>query len=188
VSCHCEAESGTTNLLRREVMRRNRDGLLLLGGLLMVLALGGCTATADSTTPVTTTSVNGPISGTWIDIEVEGDTIVLPVSEVTEAGNVHFSLSVAERRLDFMAYALDGVLHVRANACPPCHSRGFALDGSILVCDMCQTTFEAVDGSGIEGACVAYPKAAVDYAIDDDLIVMETEALVAAYDETLVAG
>ena len=163
---------------------KNRDGLLVLGGLLMVLLLGGCATAPEATT----ISGNGPISGTWIDVEVEGDTVVLPMSEVTARGNVHFSLSAGDRTLDFMAYLLDDVLHVRANACPPCHSRGFALDGSILVCDMCQTTFEAVDGSGIEGACVAYPKAAVDYVVDDDLIVMETEALLAAYDETLVAG
>ncbi|MFC2008926.1 Fe-S-containing protein [Chloroflexota bacterium] len=167
---------------------KKRDGLLVLGGLLVVLLLGGCAATTDSVTEVATTSGNGPISGTWIDIEVEGDTVVLPMSEVTALGNVHFSLLAGNRTLDFMAYLLDDVLQVRANACPPCHSRGFALDGSVLVCDMCQTTFDAANGSGIEGACVAYPKAAVDYAVYDGLIVMEVDALVAAYDETLVAG
>ena len=166
---------------------KSGKSLILGAALVVVLLLSACAAdnsSNGSTSPIS----SGPIAGTWVEVEVQGNTVTLPVSEVRETGNVHFSVSVPDGKLDFMAYLLGDVLHVRANACPPCRSRGFALDGEILVCDTCQTLFDARDGSGIEGACVAYPKAAVDYAVEGDLIVMPGAALVQAYEETLVVG
>jgi len=152
-----------------------------------MLCVAACAPTSESQAGATQTKV-GPIAGTWMDVEVEGESVILPLDEVVAVGNAHFSLTLDERKMDFMAYVLGDVLHVRANACPPCRSVGYALDGDTLVCDMCQTTFEAGDGSGIEGACVDYPKAAADYSIEGGLIVMTSDELVRAYDETLVAG
>jgi nitrite reductase/ring-hydroxylating ferredoxin subunit len=163
---------------------RERRLMLVLVASVLALVLPACASDAEPGSP----QRNEPISGTWVDVETNGDSTVLPVAEVTGNGNVHFSVVVNERKMDFMAYALGDVLNVRANACPPCRSIGFALDGSVLVCDTCQTTFDATDGSGIEGACVDYPKAAVDYRVDGDLIVMSADALVQAYDDTLAIG
>lgn len=129
-----------------------------------------------------------PVDGTWVDVVVDGDTVVLPSAQVQELVNLFFSVDADGRTLDFMAYLLEGDITVRANACPPCRSRGFALDGDVLVCDACQTTFDARDGSGVDGACVDYPKAAVQYRMVDGNLTMSLAALVAAYDETLIAG
>ena len=162
-------------------------GLYVLGLLVAILLLPACSpaSSADAAVP---NQNQGPIPGTWVDVEMRGDTVVLPLSSVAESGNVHFSVAIDERKLDFMAYMLGETLHVRANACPPCRSIGFALDGFVLVCDTCQTTFDATDGSGIEGACVDYPKASVAYTVDGDVVVMSTGELVQAYEDTLAIG
>lgn len=156
----------------------------VLASVFALLVLPACASDLEPNGPAR----NGPLPGTWVDVENDGARVMLPVAEVTGTGNVHFSVVVGERKMDFMAYVLGDDLHVRANACPPCRSIGFALDGMMLVCDACQTTFKAIDGSGIEGACVNYPKAAVAYAVEQGMVVMDSEDLVRAYDDTLTAG
>lgn len=158
--------------------------LLVLAGLAALPVLSACAAPATAAP----NPQGGPIPGTWVDVEVDGDTVNLPLALVEQHVNTHFSLQTGGREVAFMAYILDGTTYVRANACPPCRSRGFALDGNILVCDACATKFEASDGSGIEGACVNYPKAAVQHDIVDGAITMSLSDLVNAYDETLVEG
>ena len=165
-------------------MIRRKTILIAVAVLVMMLVLPACATGSDSDSREYT----GPIGGTWVDVEVDGSRVALSQEALMDNVNVHFSVYAGERKMDFMAYVLDDDLHVRANACPPCRSIGFALDGSILVCDMCQTTFAAGDGSGIEGACVDYPKAPVAYSVEDGLVVMTTDNLIRAYDETLVAG
>ncbi len=144
-----------------------------------LLLLAACAAPAND---------GDPIPGTWVTAEINGDTATLPLTLVEEHTNVHFDLEQDGRSLAFMAYALDGEVQVRANACPPCGSRGFTLDGYVLDCDACHTLFDARDGSGIEGACVDYPKASVPYDTIDESITLSVTALVNAYEETLIAG
>ena len=132
--------------------------------------------------------VAGPIAGSWLEPEIDGDTVVLPVATVESVVNARFSVPLSDRTLDFMAYVADGAINVRASVCPPCNSQGFMLDGEVLVCDTCATTFDAVTGEGIAGACVDYPKAAARFSVTDGLISVTLEDLVRAYDETLVAG
>ena len=166
-------------------MRRRRLILLLLAGLLALLPSPACASDHDEPS---VQARSGPIPGKWVDVETNGVRVMLRLSEVTGHGNVHFSTVVGEQQMNFMAYVLGEDLHVRANACPPCRSIGFALEGTTLVCDTCQTTFNAVDGSGIEGACVDYPKAAVAYVVEQGMVVMDSQDLVRAYDDTLAAG
>lgn len=176
---------------------------LSIGALLLVgLLLAACTAPPDpveSQPPASSAAepvaeqpepavVVGPIAGTWIEPEIDGDTVVLPVAVVESAVNAKFSVPLPDRTLDFMAYVLDGAVHVRASVCPPCRSRGFALDGVVLVCDACATTFDVATGVGIAGACVDYPKAEARCSVTNGLISVTLEDLVRAYDETLVAG
>ena len=129
-----------------------------------------------------------PIQATWIEPQVAGDTVSIPLSEVEDNWNIHFNVNAQGEDMNFMAYVLDGDIHVRANVCPPCQSIGFSLDEAILICDRCATTFGAETGNGISGACVDYPKASVPYQIDDGNIVMNSADLIAAYEDTLEPG
>jgi nitrite reductase/ring-hydroxylating ferredoxin subunit len=126
----------------------------------------------------------GTIKATWIEPQVAGDTVSIPLSEVEDNWNVHFNLQTPDD-MNFMAYIVDGDIFVRANVCPPCQSIGFSLEETVLICDRCATTFEAETGEGIEGACVDFPKAAVPYEVSGGYIVMNIADLIAAYEDSL---
>ena len=127
---------------------------------------------------------NQLIEATWIKPQVANGYASIPVSEVEDNWNVDFKVDNQSGNMTFMAYIVDGETYVRANICPPCHSIGFSLQKSTLVCDTCGTVFDAKTGAGINGACVGYPKAAVAYKIDNGNIVMNDNDLIAAYQDT----
>ena len=150
--------------------------IALLGVILVAVACSGQEA-------------KNPVKATWIESQVVGDSVSIPVNEVNNNKIVHFSVPVAGgSKIAFMAYDLNGKLNIRANVCPPCRSIGFSLSKETLVCDSCGTTFQAKTGDGISGACVAYPKAAVPYEINDGKVVMEGNELVTAYQNTIEPG
>jgi nitrite reductase/ring-hydroxylating ferredoxin subunit len=134
------------------------------------------------------TQSNQLIKATWIEPQVVGDTISVPVSEVENKWNTHFRVETQDGNMTFMAYTVGGEIYVRANICPPCHSTGFSLKEGVLICDRCATTFDAKTGAGVKGACVAYPKAAVAYEISDGNIVMKSVDLITAYQDTIEPG
>jgi len=131
---------------------------------------------------------SGPIAAKWIEPQVNGDTVSIPVSEIEKNWNTRFKLQTTGGDIITMAYKLDGVIYVWASICPPCRSQGFSLTGDILVCDTCGTRFKASTGEGVSGACVKYPKAAVEYEITDGKVVMTKADLVVAYQNTLKPG
>ncbi len=129
------------------------------------------------------------ISPTWITPQVSGKTVSISASEVEKNTIVHFRIPASTGgSLTFMAYKLDGKIQVRADVCPPCRSTSFSLSGDILVCDTCSTKFKATNGEGISGACVNYPKAAIAYETTNGNMVMNADALVTAYQNTIAPG
>ena len=129
------------------------------------------------------------IRPTWIEPQVSGKTVSIPVSEVEKNTMTHFRIPAATGgSLTFMAYTLDGKIQVRADVCPPCRSTSFSLSGEVLICDTCSTKFNAVNGDGISGACVNYPKAAIAYENANGNIVMNGDAMVTAYQNTIAPG
>lgn len=155
---------------------------------LAVLLVGaGCSGTPTASGE-STTGTSGPVQGTWIEVGGDDTTVRIPLDTIEKYANTHFSMETNGERLDYMAYLLDGTVHIRANVCPPCRSRGFALDGEVLVCDACATTFDARDGSGIQGACVDYPKAGAIYEIEDEMVTASVSALARAFEETVMPG
>lgn len=154
--------------------------VLVLLSLILVSSIVACSGNGTQ---------NGQsIEATWIEPQVDGDTISIPVSEVENNRNVHFKVETQDGNMTFMAYDLSGEIYVRANVCPPCHSIGFSLDEDILVCDRCATKFQAQTGAGISGACVNYPKASVPYEVGDGNIVMNSTDLITAYQDTIEPG
>ena len=163
----------------KQMLRNTIIGVLVIG---LALITVGCSGPASDPTP------SGPIKATVIEPQVTDGIIAIPVSEVEDNWNVRFRVETQGGDKNFMAYVLDGEIHVRANVCPPCQSIGFSLDEDILVCDRCATTFEAKTGQGIQGACVDFPKASVPYDIDGANVIMQDVDLVAAYEDTLEPG
>jgi nitrite reductase/ring-hydroxylating ferredoxin subunit len=161
------------------MLRKTIVGALLLS---LALVIVGCSGPTSNPTPP------GPIEATWIEPQVAGDTVSIPVSEVENNWNVHFRVETEDNSMNFMAYLVDGEIYVRANVCPPCQSIGFSLEDVVLICDRCATTFEAETGEGIEGACVDFPKASVPYQINGGNIIMSSTDLIVAYEDTIDPG
>ena len=161
---------------------------IAIGAVLFSLILIAVACTGPTSTPTPNPNPSGPIKATWIEPQVVGDTVSLAVSEVENNWNVHFNVKAQGADMNFMAYIVDGEIHVRANVCPPCKSIGFSLKEDILVCDRCATTFKAKTGAGIKGACVDFPKASVPYEIRGGNIVMKGTDLIAAYQDTIEPG
>jgi len=139
-------------------------------------------------TPTHSSKPSGPVDAKWIEPQVNGDTVSIPVSEIENNWNTRFKLSTADGDIVTMAYILNGVIYVRASICPPCRSLGFTLTGDVLSCDTCGTRFSGSTGDGISGACVKYPKAAVSYTISDGNVVMSKADIVTAHQNTLKPG
>ena len=152
-------------------------GFVLFGVILSMIACSSNSALS-----------NEPIKATWIEPQMVGDTVSIPVSEVENNKIIHFKFGTQNGDIAFMAYKLGGEVYVRANVCPPCRSIGFSLQKDILVCDTCQTTFEAKTGKGISGACVDFPKAPVPYQIKNDNLAMKGTDLMVAYQNTIERG
>jgi nitrite reductase/ring-hydroxylating ferredoxin subunit len=131
---------------------------------------------------------NRRIKATWITPVVEGDTVALPVSELEKDIIIHFAFDAGSGKMPFMAYLFEGKTFVRADICPPCRSYNFSVEKDVLICDTCGTRFKTATGDGISGACVNYPKAAVAYEVKDKNVVLKTDALKTAYQNTLNPG
>ena len=168
--------------------------------LVLTLSLAACSGPTSASTPAVTATPaqtaaptqsskpSGPVDAKWIDAQMNGDTVSIPVSEIANDWNTRFEVQAADGNISAMAYVLDGVIYVRADICPPCRSRGFTLNGNILDCDSCHTKFNASTGDGVSGACVNYPKASVSYTINDGNVVMSKADIVTAYQNTLKPG
>jgi len=154
--------------------------LLILVSLVLVSGIVACNGNG--------TQNSQPIKATWIEPQVVGDVISIPITEIENYTIIDFRFRPQDRDMTFMAYELGGETYVRANVCPPCQSIGFSLDEDTLVCDRCATSFNAITGEGISGACVGYPKAAVPYGIEGGSIVMNSSDLTAAYQDTVEPG
>jgi len=171
------------------MLRKIIIGVMLFSLILVIVACAGSASKpAPSPTPAPAPKPSGLIKAKWIEPQVSGDTVSIPVSEVENNWNVHFQLGTQDSKMNFMAYKYDGETYVRANICPPCRSIGYSLKDDILVCDTCATTFEAKTGVGIKGACVNFPKASVSYQISNGSIVMNEADLIRAYQDTIKRG
>ncbi|WP_406661006.1 Fe-S-containing protein [Methanolobus sp. ZRKC3] len=157
--------------------------LVIVSLLAIVVSLSvlGCIGTEDSASA----GPSGSVKGTWIESQVSGDTVSIPLSSVEKNTNVHFKVNTDIGEVAVMAYKLDGEIIVRSNVCPPCGSIGFTLEDDVLVCDACATVFDAASGDGIQGGCVAYPKESIPYTISDGSIVMDQDDVVTAHQKTV---
>ena len=128
------------------------------------------------------------IQATWIDAQITGDLVSVPVDKIEKDVIIHSRVSTPTDELTFMAYEYNDKVYVRADICPPCLSESFSLVKDTLVCDACATVFSAKTGAGIKGACVRYPKASVPFVLQSGDIVMTGVDIATAFQDTLTPG
>ncbi len=164
---------------------------------IVAIILAGCSGGAGnqinlpprtSGPPTETSGPKSTVAPTWITPETADTTITVPLDLVQTKINTHFEVILDKGKAYFMAYTFGGKTYVRADICPPCRSISYSLVKDTLVCDSCGTSFKAVDGAGVRGACVNYPKASVPYETVDGKILMNKADLTLAYENTLSPG
>jgi len=152
---------------------------LVLAGVLVGIACSAAESGGDG---------GNILRATWIQAEIEGDSVAIPVQDIDTAELIQFKVAGETGNMVFMAYRVDGQLHLRAAICPPCRSVGFSLDGGDLVCDTCGTRFEASSGAGLSGACKGYPKAEATGSVSEGKYVVTMADLANAYENTRTPG
>ncbi len=153
-----------------------------------IIAGVGVTAALAVVIPACSTAA-AKIMPTWINPQVNGNTVSISAADVQKDTIVHFKANDAYGKTEtFMAYNYNGQMQVRANICVPCGSTSFSLVGDTLVCNTCGTVFSASTGDGKSGACVNYPKAAVAFQSNNGNLVMNVSDLASAYQNTMAPG
>jgi hypothetical protein len=129
-------------------------------------------------------SPSGWVAHAWVEPDVDGDAVTIPLDVVLNAGHVHFSLPVEDETLDYLGYMLDGSFYVRATVCPSCGSQGLSYGGNALVCHSCSTVFDLVTGEADDEESVDFPQGLLPYDVADALIRMSFAELVQSYERT----
>ncbi len=163
-------------------MGRHKIGLAIIGLIFVAPALlAGCGQKPAS-------GNSAPASAKWINAGTNGDTVSVNLAEVQRNRMSNFKVNTDAGSISFMAYVFEDKVQVRADICPPCRSNSFTLYPKTLVCDTCGTIFDARNGNGISGGCVAFPKAAVNYEVSQGKMTMKLAELATAYQSTLKPG
>ncbi len=166
-----------------------RKSLIISVFILLALSLTAVTACANNPAAASggSNNSNAVIKQTRVQVQLTGDTVTIPVSDLEKYGNVNFKVKTSTDSMSFMAYQMGGQTYVRADVCVPCGSDSFTLNKGKLVCDACGTVFDAQTGKGVSGvkACQGYPKQPVVFQITDGNLVMKGTDLVNAYQSTL---
>ena len=136
----------------------------------------------------TTSASNVLVKAVWITGEIQGDTVSIPADEVRDNIMTHFWTETLEGNIASMAYVYNDDIYIRSNICPPCRSIGFSLQGNKLVFNSCGTTFQAENGEGSIGTCVNYPKASIQYEVNDANIDLKSADIISAYVKTFSPG
>lgn len=106
----------------------------LIGTILLIMIavafVPGClenNAQAETAVEPVAGSVVKPIAATWIDPEVSGNIVTIPVQAIEENVNTHFKVNADTGEIAVMAYKLGDDIIVRSNVCPPCVQLVFPL-------------------------------------------------------------
>lgn len=127
---------------------------------------------------------SGRVAHAWVEPEVDGDAVTIPLDAVENTGHVHFSLPVQDEALDYLGYMIDGSFYVRAAVCPSCGSQGLSHGGTMLVCHSCSTMFDFVTGEADDEDSASFPQGLLPYGVTDAIISMSFAELVESYERT----
>ena len=127
---------------------------------------------------------SGWVAHAWVEPDVNGDVVTIPLDVVQNAGHVHFSLPVEEEALDYLGYMLDGSFYVRATVCPSCGSQGLSHGGTTLVCHSCSTMFDLLTGDADDEESASFPQGMLPYGVAGNMISISFSELVESYERT----
>ena len=102
-----------SGLVPTTVMQRAVTSCILLL-LVLTLSLVACAGPTPTPTPTPEPKPSGPIKAEWIEPQVDGNTVSIPVNEIEKNWNIHFKLKTQGGNNNFMAY-------IKPETCPRPH-------------------------------------------------------------------
>lgn len=138
-------------------------------------------------------AVDSPYAGrqieqTVVNYEVKDGKVLIDEKELTSKEFIKFTIDqgkplVLENGSSFnylpvLAYkAPSGKLVGAVSLCEPCSGENFKIDGDVLFCKACGTTWDLETLEGIQGGCPDYPPAQLKVEIKDGKLVFDEKEL-----------
>ena len=112
-------------------------------------------------------------SMTPVNNKLDGDKVVLSLSEVKQAGIIYTQVPVGNSYMPITSYiAPSGRLVVAFSMCEPCNSDTFRIDGEQIICESCGTIWTLEELNPISGGCMNHPPEEIYYEVDKDTILI----------------
>jgi len=107
--------------------------------------------------------------------------ITVPLREIEQNKFIAFEYVDGPVPVPLLAYISGaGKLITAVRMCEPCNSEKFHIQGELIVCDACGTTWHLNDLTAVSGACGKYPPDAIPSIITDSTVQIN-EALVSGW-------
>jgi len=133
--------------------------------------------------PVTGVSSRSTPGHPWAEPVIDGGTVSIPLDVATMGDHVHFEVPGESGPIQFVAYKLNLLFHIRACVCPNCGGTDIDFSSGKLSCPSCGETFDAQTGSASSGG-QGYPAGVIPVAISDDCLKSPLHSLTVAYERT----
>ena len=133
--------------------------------------------------PVTGVSSRSTPGHTWAEPVIDGGTVSIPLAVATMGDHVHFEVPGTSGPIQFVAYKLNLLFHIRACVCPNCGGTDIDVSAGKLSCPSCGEAFDLQTGGATSGG-QGYPAGAIPVAISDDCLKSPLHSLTVAYERT----
>lgn len=153
----------------------------------MVVVAGDTTGSSSQAetdnVPVTGVSSSSTPDHPWAEPVIEGGTISIPLAVASTGDHIHFEVPGTSGPIEFVAYKLNILFHVRACVCPNCGGTDIDFGAGKLTCPSCGAAFDPQTGGATSGG-QGYPAGAIPVAICDDCLQVPLHSLTVAYERT----
>jgi hypothetical protein len=107
-----------------------------------------------------------PLQMTPVLAKVENGKIIIPVDLLKDKKFIRFTYGDPSYGTPLLAYISgEGKIVTAVSVCEPCNSTAFHINGDLIVCNSCGSTWELNDLEAVSGSCGRYPPDAVPNAV-----------------------
>jgi uncharacterized membrane protein len=112
----------------------------------------------------------------WTFVESSNGEIKINFSEIND-GEIHYFKTRGSDYGFFIYEAPNNNIITRISICEPCDGDAFHIedDGKIIVCNKCDTKWDAVSFKGISGGCINSPPPELHHIVEDGYIIIKEQ-------------
>jgi nitrite reductase/ring-hydroxylating ferredoxin subunit len=119
----------------------------------------------------------------WAEPVIDGGAVSIPLPIATMSDHFHFEVPGSSGPMEFIAYQLNGLFHIRATHCPGCGGKDIDYVAGVLACPNCGATFDLETGAGLIGS-KSYPSGSIPAFVYEEHVWSLLHSLSVAYERT----